>query len=154
MEALKSEITEWRSFVGQGPAVDGRDVEELEAHLRDQIADLNAAGLAADEAFLDRGEADGGLDDLSREFAREHSGRLWRQLILAATTSRRRCERLARGAAVRSRGRHHGPDRTPGRGLSQRRGPLWLRRNVSLLVIPFVAGWFARRRQLDLGNAC
>ena len=28
--------------------------------------------------------------------------------------------------------------------------PSWLGRNVSLLVIPFVAGWFARRRQLPL----
>ena len=52
MESLELEIAEWRSFVAEGPAVDGRDVEELEAHLRDQIADLNAAGLAADEAFL------------------------------------------------------------------------------------------------------
>ena len=38
--ALELEIAEWRAFVGQAPAVDGRDVEELEAHLRDQIADL------------------------------------------------------------------------------------------------------------------
>ena len=40
MEPLELEIAEWRAFVGRGPAVDGRDVEELEAHLRDQIADL------------------------------------------------------------------------------------------------------------------
>src|SRR4051812_38023177 len=82
MESLDLEIAEWRSFVGQGPAVDGRDVEELEAHLRDQIADLNAAGLAADEAFLIAVKRMGRLDDLSQEFAREHSGRLWRQLIV------------------------------------------------------------------------
>src|SRR5918911_3165778 len=81
MESLEPEIAEWRSFVGQGPAVDGRDVEELEAHLRDQIADLSAAGLAADEAFLIAVKRMGRLDDLSREFAREHSGRLWRQLF-------------------------------------------------------------------------
>ena len=45
MEPMESQIAEWRAFVGRGPAVDGRDVEELEAHLRDQIADLDAAGL-------------------------------------------------------------------------------------------------------------
>ncbi len=83
MESLELEIAEWRSFVGQRPAVDGRDVEELEAHLRDQIADLSAAGLAADEAFLIAVKRMGRLDDLSREFAREHSGRLWRQLVLS-----------------------------------------------------------------------
>src|SRR4029453_17318355 len=81
MEALELEIAEWRSYVGQVPAVDGRDVEELEAHLRDQIADLGAAGLAADEAFLIAVKRMGRLDDLSREFAREHSARLWRQLF-------------------------------------------------------------------------
>src|SRR3954470_8998231 len=83
MESLELEIAEWRSFVRQGPAVDGRDVEELEAHLRDQIADLNATGLAADEAFLIAVKRMGRLDDLSREFAREHSGRLWKQLVLS-----------------------------------------------------------------------
>ena len=83
MESLELEIAEWRSFVGQAPAVDGRDVEELEAHLRDQIADLNAAGLAADEAFLIAVKRMGRLDDLSREFARENSGTLWRQLVLS-----------------------------------------------------------------------
>ena len=83
MESLELEIAEWRSFVGQAPAVDGRDVEELEAHLRDQIADLSAAGLAADEAFLIAVKRMGSLDDLSREFAREHTGRLWRQLVVS-----------------------------------------------------------------------
>src|ERR687883_2105825 len=87
MESLEPEIAEWRSFVGQGPAVDGRDVEELEAHLRDQIADLSAAGLAADEAFLIAVKRMGRLDDLSREFAREHSGRLWKQLIIGESDS-------------------------------------------------------------------
>src|SRR5919108_2652544 len=82
MESLELEIAEWRSFVGRAPAVDGRDVDELEAHLRDQIADLNEAGLAADEAFLIAVKRMGSVDDLSREFASEHTGRLWRQLVL------------------------------------------------------------------------
>jgi hypothetical protein len=82
MDSLELEIAEWRSFVGQATAVADRDVEELEAHLRDQIADLNAAGLAADEAFLIAVKRMGSVDDLSREFAREHSGRLWRQLVV------------------------------------------------------------------------
>jgi len=35
MESLDREIAQWRSFVEQRPAVDGRDVDELEGHLRD-----------------------------------------------------------------------------------------------------------------------
>ena len=80
---VESQIAEWRAYVAKAPAVDGRDVDELEAHLRDQIAELDAAGLTADEAFLVAVKRMGDLDTLSREFAREHSGRLWKQLVLS-----------------------------------------------------------------------
>ena len=150
MESLELEIAEWRSFVGQAPAVDGRDVEELEAHLRDQIADLNAAGLAADEAFLIAVKRMGRLDDLSREFAREHSGRLWRQLVLsggdrehAAASRWPEVLLFAVAAAVTVQ-----IARLVAGFPSDE--PAWLFRNASLLVIPFLAGWFARRRRLPV----
>ena len=82
MESLESQIAEWRTYVQQHLAVNGRDVDELEAHLRDQIADLGAAGLAEDEAFLVAIKRMGSLDELSQEYAREYGGRLWRQLVL------------------------------------------------------------------------
>lgn len=49
MDALESQIREWRVYVERGEEVDARDVEELETHLRDEIADLSAASLADDE---------------------------------------------------------------------------------------------------------
>src|SRR6266516_5255275 len=55
----------------------------LEEHLRDQLAALTEAGLAADEAFLIAVKRMGSLDALSREFARAHSERLWKQLVVA-----------------------------------------------------------------------
>jgi hypothetical protein len=147
---LELEIAEWRSFVGRAPAVEGRDVEELEAHLREQIADLNAAGLAPDEAFLIAVKRMGSLDDLSREFAREHSGRLWRQLVIsggdedrAAASQWPEALLLAVAAAITvqiTRLVAGFPDEEPS----------WLLRNASLLVIPFLAGWFVRRRRLPL----
>src|SRR5215213_2035995 len=82
MEGVESQIAEWRAYVAKAPAVNGRDVDELEAHLRDQIAELDAAGLTADEAFLVGVKRMGDIDTLSREFAREHRGRLWKQLVL------------------------------------------------------------------------
>src|SRR5918992_1959475 len=82
MESVESQIAEWRAYVAEAPGVNGRDVDELEDHLRHQIAELNAAGLTGDEAFLVAVKRMGDLDDLSREFAREHSGRLWKQLVL------------------------------------------------------------------------
>src|SRR5918995_959171 len=81
MESVESQIAEWRAYVADAPGVNGHDVDELEDHLRHRIAELNAAGLTADEAFLVAVKRLGDLDSLSREFAREHSGRLWKQLL-------------------------------------------------------------------------
>ncbi len=83
MESVESQIAEWRAYVASAPGVNGHDVDELEDHLRHQISELNAAGLTADEAFLVAVKRMGDLDGLSREFAREHSGRLWKQLVLS-----------------------------------------------------------------------
>ena len=52
MESVESQIAEWRAYVANAPAVNGNDVDELEDHLRHQIAELSAAGLTTDEAFL------------------------------------------------------------------------------------------------------
>ena len=91
----------------------------------------------------------GDVDSLSREFASEHSGRLWKQLVLqgedeAALASRAagwRCSPSRPGAAV------VGPDlhgSSPGSPTTPRPG--WAR-NLGLLVLPFLAGWFGLRRR-------
>ncbi len=80
---LEEQIAQWRAYLRRRQAVHGPDVEELEGHLRDQLAALTEAGLAADEAFLIAVKRMGSLDALSREFARAHSERLWKQLVVA-----------------------------------------------------------------------
>ena len=80
---LEEQIAQWRLYLRRRRAIHGPDVEELEGHLRDQIAVLSQAGLTGDEAFLVAVKRMGSLDALSREFAREHSERLWKQLVLA-----------------------------------------------------------------------
>ncbi len=149
MDGLESQIAEWRAYVAKAPAVTGRDVDELDAHLRDQIAELDAAGLAADEAFLVAVKRMGDLDTLSREFAREHRGRLWKQLVLSGEDEPARLSSgwfeafaFAAAAAVAmqvARLAADFPEEEEG----------WLLRNISLFVLPFVAAYFARRRQLD-----
>src|SRR6266481_8436248 len=67
---LEEQIAQWREYVRRRPALHGPDVEELEGHLRDQLAALTKAGLAGDEAFLVAVKRMGSLDALSREFAR------------------------------------------------------------------------------------
>ncbi len=80
---LEEQIAQWRLNLRRRRAIHGADVEELEGHLRDQMAALADAGLAGDEAFLIAVKRMGSLDALSREFAREHSERLWKQLVIA-----------------------------------------------------------------------
>src|SRR5918997_5708078 len=83
MESVEPQIAEWRAYLTNAAGVNGHDVDELEDHLRHQIAELNAVGLAPDEAFLVAVKRMGDVDALSREFAREHSGRLWKQLLVS-----------------------------------------------------------------------
>src|SRR4029453_16205136 len=149
MESVESQIEEWRAYVATAPGVNGHDVAELEDHLRHQIADLNAAGLTADEAFLVAVKRMGDVDNLSREFAREHSGRLWKQLMLGGEDEPGRASSgllttliFAVAAAVViqvARLAAGFPDEEPN----------WLARNARLFVLPFLSAYFARQRQLD-----
>jgi hypothetical protein len=86
---VEERIVEWRGFVARREAI-GTDVDELEAHLRDQIDVLVASGLSEDEAFLIAVSRMGKLDELSQEFAREHSDRLWKQLVVGSAEPLRR----------------------------------------------------------------
>jgi hypothetical protein len=154
MEPAEAQIAEWRAYVANAPAVNGRDLDELEDHLRHQIAELKSAGLTDDEGFLIAVKRLGDVDALSREYAREHSGRLWKQLLRGgedepARVSAGLVEALvfALGAAVAvqvARLAAGSPDSGPPGW------PAWLARNATLFVLPFLAAYFARRRHLDL----
>src|SRR5947208_10361864 len=82
-QPLEEQIAQWRAYVRRRQTIHGPDVEELEGHLRDQLVALTEAGLTPDEAFLVAVKRMGSLDALSREFARAHSERLWKQLVIA-----------------------------------------------------------------------
>jgi hypothetical protein len=147
MEGIEAQIAEWRDYVARAPSVNGHDVDELEDHLRHQIDELTAAGLTPDEGFLVAVKRMGDLDVLSREFAREHSGRLWKQLVLGGDEPARATSGwleaflfAAAAAAAIQVGRlaAHFPEEEPG----------WLARNISVFVLPFLAGYFVRRRAL------
>ena len=150
MNTVESQIAEWKAYVGQARAVDGADVDELESHLRDQMADLSAAGLKDDEAFLVAVKRMGDVDGLSREFAREHSDRLWKQLVLSDRSESERRENglvetlgfaVAAGVVIQIARLAFGfPDET---------SPAFFR-NLSLFVLPFLAGYFVLRRRLGI----
>ena len=149
---LEEQIDQWRSYLRRRQAIHSVDVAELEDHLREQVAALTEAGLATDEAFLVAVKRMGDLDALSREFAREHSERLWKQLVVvpseaAGGSARGRVDAivaftLAVAAAVLFKipalfGQNFDGDAE------------FYARNASLFVLPLLTAYFAWKRRLD-----
>jgi hypothetical protein len=153
--SLEDQIDQWRAYLHRRQAIHSVDVAELEDHLREQVAVLVDAGLATDEAFMVAVKRMGALDALSREFALEHSERLWKQLVIAPSDSgdsRRGAGTdavvafcLAAAAAVAIK--------VP--------ALFWIQldaderfyiRNASLFVLPLLTGYFAWKRQLSTGT--
>ncbi len=115
---------------------------------------LADAGLATDEAFLVAVKRMGDLDAVSREFAREHSDRLWKQLVVspsdtgepqaAARTEAIVAFGLAAAAAV--------VIKVPALfGIQLDADAGFYARNLSLFVLPLLTGYFAWKRRLDPG---
>lgn len=149
-DELEAQFAQWRHYAQRRPELQQSDAEELEDHLRHSVDELVAAGLRADEAFLVAVKRMGSLDEVSREFAREHSERLWKQLVLAGETggptaaSRSRRDLLAMascaaGAAVSVKV----PELF---GLSLEEDGAFYGPNVGLFVLPWLAVFLAWRR--------
>lgn len=144
---IEDQIATWRTYVSRGEAIDSRDVDELEDHLRGQIDRLEASGLAPDEAFLIAVKRLGKLDDLSREFAREHSDRLWKQLMFAESPTEPRGSRslwLALGLAVGAALAIKVPALF---GISWAPDGDFYARFAALLILPFLAAYFLVTRR-------
>jgi hypothetical protein len=156
MERLETQIGQWRAAVLQGRAVDEADADELEGHLREQIADLEAAGLDQDEAFLIAVRRLGQVDQITAEFAREHSDRLWKQLAMSRSDdgSGSPIVTMLAFAAVTA------VLIQVARVLADVPGSTaeWFVRDLSLFVLPVLAAYFAvarrasRTRSIVLGG--
>jgi hypothetical protein len=154
VEVLEERISEWRSYVHRRQAIDAADLDELEDHLRSQVADLREAGLDEEEAFLIGVKRLGELDTLSREFAREHSERLWKRIVVPEATEGgawwSREALVAVSLAVAAALAIKVPELF---GMSiEDGGPAaesFYIRNASLFVLPFLAGFFAWKRGMD-----
>ena len=150
---LERQIAEWRAYMDRRRELLHTDAEELEDHLRSQITDLTAGGLRADEAFLIAVKRMGSLDELSREFAREHSERLWKQLVLPgepdahAGRSRRELPVMIFCAAAAALA-----IKVPalfGLDISGDDAGFYIR-NLSLFALPALAAYFAWQRRVGV----
>ncbi len=144
---LEDQIEQWRTYLRRRQAIHAVDIAELEDHLREQVAALQDSGLAADEAFLIAVKRLGSLDALSREFAREHSERLWKQLVVVpadsdASAVPARADALgawlfafAAGVVVKI-------------AIELRLTDSAYLRNAALFVLPLLIGYFAWKRRV------
>ena len=149
--SLEEQVDQWRSYLLRRQAIHSVDVAELEDHLREQVAALVKAGLSIDEAFLVAVTRMGALDDLTREFAREHSDRLWKQLVVLPEDVRDQRERtrsdsfvafalaVAAGVLIKS------PELF-GMRLVENEG--FYAHNLSFFVLPLLSGYFVWKRRL------
>lgn len=155
--SLEEQISQWRSYLRRRQAIHTVDITELEDHLREQIASLVEAGLATDEAFLVAVKRMGNLDALSREFAREHSNRLWKQLVLVPTdsgesrTPGRMDALIAFGCAVAAAVAVKVPVLFGVGLIEEASGELasFYLRNLSFFVLPLLTGYFVWKRRID-----
>lgn len=157
--SLEEQIDQWRSYLRRRQAIHPVDVAELEDHLREQVGNLVDAGLATDEAFLIAVKRMGDLDTLSREFAREHSDRLWKQLVVpnsaevpgAPGTSRDGVVAfsLAVMAAILIKLPILFGYPLDGGNASE----TFYMRNLSFFVLPLLTGYFVWKRQLAMRTA-
>ena len=146
--SLEEQIEQWRNYLRRRQAIHSVDVAELEDHLRELIADLVGSGLTKDEAFLVAVKRMGDLDALSREFAREHSDRLWKQLVIVSVDSEEsRCgsEGHIRCPSSRWRG---DPDQDTGVSGSRWNRYWFLCSQFELLCLASLDRYFVWKRQL------
>jgi hypothetical protein len=153
--SLEQQIDQWRAFLRRRQAIHTVDVTELEDHLREQVRILMDAGLTTDEAFLVAVKRMGDLDALSREFALEHSERLWKQLVVIPSDSGEPGSRAGKDAivafclAVAAALAVKVPALF---GLQIEQDVGFYGRNASFFVLPLLTGYFVWKRKLALGS--
>ena len=151
--SLEEGIAAWRSYLRRRQAIQPVDVDELEDHLRSEARTLQEAGLTEDEAFLIAVKRIGELDALSREFAREHSERLWKRLVVVPEADGEgggagREALVAIALACAAAFAIKVPELFGVRMRPDQELPRLYLRNLSLFVLPFLAAFFAWKRSL------
>jgi hypothetical protein len=150
-DSLEGQIEQWRSYLRRRQAIRPVDVEELEDHLRGEVALLRRAGLSENEAFLVAVKRMGALDAISNEFAREHSERLWKQLVIGSTGTAQpvagaRTETIVVFALAVVAALAVKVPALFGLEWGGRDMPFYMR-NFSLFVLPLLTGYFVWKRR-------
>ena len=170
-DTLEGRIAEWRSYLSRHRAAQTAGMEELEGRLRDEAAALRDAGLDGGEAFLIAVRRVGSTDAATREFGRAQSERLWDQpaagpdagnadagsflgralavLVPGGGKDARTEAVVVLALAVAAALAIKAPELF---GVSLVDGSEFYPRNLSLFVLPLLAGYFVWKRGFDLAR--
>jgi hypothetical protein len=154
--SLEEQIGNWRNYLTRRQVGGKVDLAQLENQLRAQVTALLDTGLATEEAFLVAIRRIGKLDSLSLEFAREHSTRLWKQLVLLPESSGelaasgRRDAVIAFAVAVAAAIAIKVPALF---GVPMAKGhESFYLLNASFFVLPLLTGYFVWKRRCPTGT--
>ena len=78
---LNNAINSWRMSLSEKQTCAKSDIDEMEAHLREEIDSLTASKLSEQEAFLVATHRLGDTDSLAAEFAKANTSILWRNRL-------------------------------------------------------------------------
>ena len=158
---LEERLGRWRDYAGRRGLSDS-DVAAGESRLREAAAELQRAGLTADESFLialkRRAESDAVIRDFAGEYWREFGPAAAAEsesptapaaaLSAAAAASHRREFLVVMALAVAAGILVQSP-RLFGYPFDSAAGALFYLRNASFFVLPLLAGYFAWKRRLN-----
>ena len=158
---LEERLGRWRDYAGRRGLSDSA-LAAGESRLRESAAELQAAGLTADESFLIALKRSAESDAVIRDFAGEY----WRDLGPAAAAELASPEESAAAATGMAAAGHRREflvvmalavaagilvqaPRLFGYPFDSAAGALFYLRNASFFVLPLLAGYFAWKRRLN-----
>ena len=158
---LEERLGRWRDYAGRRGVSDA-DVSARESRLRESAAELQTAGLTADESFLIALKRLAESDAVIRDFAGEY----WRELGPAAAAELASPEESAAALTYTPAAGHRREflvvmalavaagilvqaPRLLGYPFDSAAGALFYLRNASFFALPLLAGYFAWKRRLN-----
>ncbi len=147
---IDKRIDEWRNHWLSTGSISDSEIEELEDHLREEIASLMEKGLTEEEAFLIAVRRMGNLPSLAKEFRKIDTRDLWKKLFpdpVDIEDRRNRTRELIFVVVLAiSAGLLMELPKLFGIGLEEN-SPFYLK-NLSFFVLPFITAFFIQKRQI------
>lgn len=150
---LESNIRAWSDHLRTRGKLKENDILELESHLRDEIDDLLATGLTADEAFLISIKRIGNLNAISKEYAKINLTAFWKNLFVdqadeVAEKNNRRNILLVIVFSLLAGTSTKIPELF-GIKITDPAHTMFYMKNLSLFILPFIALYFLIDRKLS-----